>query len=183
MLIRHAEPSRDAAACAAIYAPFVRETAVSFEEIPPGAAAMAERMLTLTQTFPWLIADDDGQTAGYAYASRHKERAAYRWAADVTAYVAESHRRRGVGRALYEALLGLLARQGFRTACAGITLPNPGSVALHEACGFRLVGVYEGIGFKAGAWRDVSWWQCALGPADEAEPSAPGPPVELDRAE
>jgi L-amino acid N-acyltransferase YncA len=181
VLIRHAEPSRDAASCAAIYAPFVRDSAVSFEEVPPGAAAMAERILTVSQSYPWLIAERDGETAGYAYASRHRERPGYRWAADVTVYVSDRHRRRGVGRALYDTLLDLLARQGFRAACAGITLPNDGSVGLHQACGFELVGVYRNIGWKAGAWRDVSWWQCPLGPpADDAPPDGPGPPVRLD---
>ncbi len=177
--IRHADPSRDAAACAAMYAPYVRDTAVSFEEHPPDAAAMEERIKVTEELYPWLVAERDGELAGYVYASQHRQRAGYRWAVDVGIYVAATHRRQGVGTVLYEALLPLLARQGIRSACAGITLPNPASVALHESSGFELVGVYRRIGWKAGAWRDVGWWQCQL-LTSEDEPHPPGPPVRLE---
>lgn len=179
MPIRHADPAGDAAAIAAIYAPFVEETAVSFEEQAPDGTAMAERIRTTTREYPWLVADIDGAVAGYAYASRHRARPGYRWAADVAVYVAEAHRRQGVGGALYGALLPLLTRQGLRSVCAGITLPNPPSVALHERCGFRPVGVYHRIGWKAGAWRDVGWWQRELAPAGTEPPAPPGPPAYL----
>ena len=175
MEISDAEPGRDAAACAAIYAPFVAETAVSFEEVAPDAAAMAQRIAATQQTYPWLVARAEQATLGYAYATAHRARPAYRWAAEVSVYVAAEHRGRGFGRAMYAALLGLLARQGIHTACAGITLPNPASVDLHEAVGFTPVGVYREIGFKAGAWYDVGWWQCRLREAD-AHPAPPGPP-------
>ena len=178
-MIRHADAARDAAACAAIYAPFVTDSWVSFEEDPPDAEEFARRIASTTERYPWLVADD-GTVIGYAYAAAHRERAAYRWAADVAAYVAEPARRRGVGRALYGELLATLARQGFQVACAGVTLPNPASVALHEACGFRPVGIYRRIGFKAGAWRDVGWWQLELVPAADGVPPEPGPPAELD---
>lgn len=179
VLIRHADPTRDGAACAAIYAPFVTGSAVSFEEQAPEAEAMARRIELVSREYPWLVAEREGAVAGYAYASQHRTRPAYRWTADVTAYVDGEHRRQGVGRALYDALLGLLARQGYHSACAGITLPNPASVALHEACGFRPVGIYRDVGWKAGAWRDVGWWQCRLAPAGPERPQAPGPPVQL----
>jgi L-amino acid N-acyltransferase YncA len=114
--------------------------------------------------------------AGFAYASRHRERAAYRWAVDVAVYVAESHRRRNVGRALYAGLLGILREQGFVKAYAGITLPNAASVGLHEAVGFVPTGVFCGEGFKLGQWRDVGWWELGLcpQPADPPEPRAIG---------
>ena len=179
MLIRHADPVKDAAACAAIYAPFVRDSAASFEEQPPSVEEFAGRIERISHTYPWLVAEEGDALAGFAYASRHRERPAYRWAADVAAYVAEDHRRRGVGRALYEALLGLLASQGLRIACAGITLPNEASVALHESCGFTAVGIYRRIGWKAGAWRDVGWWQLELGAPTDAPPPEPGPPPRL----
>ena len=179
MLIRHADAARDAAACAAIYAPFVRDTAVSLEEEAPDDGELATRIERISRTHPWLVADEDHEVLGFAYGSHHRERAAYRWAADVAVYVDAGHRRAGIGRALYEALLELLARQGLRAACAGITLPNPASVALHQAVGFRPVGVYRRIGFKHGAWHDVGWWQVELGSADDGPPGEPGPPVRL----
>lgn len=179
-MIRHAEAARDAAACAAIYEPFVTGSHVSFEEEPPDADEFARRIESTTTRYPWLVADA-GAVVGYAYAAAHRERAAYRWAADVAVYVAERSRRRGVGRALYAKLLTLLARQGIQVACAGVTLPNPASVALHEACGFQPVGIYRRIGWKAGRWRDVGWWQVELIPAGDGVPPEPGPPASLDR--
>lgn len=176
VVIRHAHAARDAAACAAIYRPFVTDSYVSFEDEPPDPAEFARRMDRISESYPWLVADDDGTVIGYAYACAHRDRAAYRWAADVAVYVAEQSRRRGVGRALYATLLKLLTRQGIQVACAGVTLPNPASVALHEACGFRPVGIYRRIGWKAGAWRDVGWWQLELVPAAGGRPPEPGPP-------
>jgi L-amino acid N-acyltransferase YncA len=154
MQVRPADPARHAAACAAIYAPHVDPGPASFEETPPPAGEIARRMET---AHLWLVAEEDGVVLGYAYASPHRERHAYRFAADVAAYVREPGR--GVGRALYDVLLPALRERGFRHACAGIALPNAASVALHERFGFRLVGVYEQIGFKGGEWRDVGWWQ------------------------
>jgi phosphinothricin acetyltransferase len=171
MLIRDADAERDAGACAAIYAPYVRDTPISLEERAPTAQEIAERIETTTQTHPWLVAEDAADVLGYAYATRHRTRACYRWATDVTVYVAPQSQRRGVGRALYQTLFGLLAEQGFRIACAGITLPNDASVGLHEALGFKPVGVYRDIGWKHGAWYDVGWWQLKL--------AAGGPPREL----
>jgi L-amino acid N-acyltransferase YncA len=175
MLIRDAISERDAGACAAIYAPYVRDTVISLEERPPTPEELAGRIETITKTHPWLVAQDEDEVIGYAYAARHRERAAYRWAADVALYVAPARHRRGAGRALYETLFDLLAQQGFRIACAGITLPNEASVGLHEALGFEPVGVYRRIGWKLGAWRDVGWWQLELG--GDGPPREPEPPV------
>ncbi len=161
----------DAAACASIYAPFVSDSAVSFEVQPPGAAEMARR---IAAAHAWLVAEDDGEVAGFAYGGSHRARAAYRWATEVSVYVHAQHRRRGIGRALYGELLTLLARRGLQVALAGITLPNPGSIALHEALGFEPVGVYRRIGWKAGAWHDVGWWQIELVPAQDGPPPEPG---------
>jgi phosphinothricin acetyltransferase len=158
-MVRPADPARDAAACAAIYAPEVTDGYATFEEEPPGAEAIAARMAA---AHAWVVDERDGAIAGYAYGASFMERAAYRWAASVAVYVDAAHQRRGVGRALYEALLPALAERDLRWAMAGIALPNPGSVALHEALGFRRAGLFEAIGFKAGAWRDVAWYQRAL---------------------
>jgi L-amino acid N-acyltransferase YncA len=179
VIIRHADPERDAAACAAVYAPHVSGGVASFEEQPPSAGDFIGRIERITARYPWLVAEQGGELAGYAYGSEHRERAAYRWATDVTAYVSPDHQRRGIGRALYGALLGLLRAQGLQVACAGITLPNDASVALHEACGFEPVGIYPRIGWKAGAWWDVGWWELELIARTDGRPPEPGPPAAL----
>jgi phosphinothricin acetyltransferase len=181
MLIRDADPSRDAGACAEIYAPYVLETAISFEEVPPTPEEMAARIELTTRAYPWLIAEVDGRTVGFAYGSVHRQRAVYRWAADVAVYLADDAKRRGIGRRLYETLLDLLARQGVHVACAGIALPNDASVALHESVGFVPVGVYRRIGFKHGRWHDVGWWQCELLSSDGDAPPELTAPVRIDR--
>ncbi len=174
--IRSADPDADAAACAAIYAPHVQGSPVSFEERAPGAEELAARIRRVSATHPWLVAEVDGEVVGYAYGCPHRERPAYRWAADVSVYVAADHVGHGHGRALYEALFERLRRQGFRKACAGITLPNPASLALHEGLGFAQVGVSRRIGWKDGAWRDVGWYQLELAPPSADPPAEPLPP-------
>jgi len=176
-VIRHADPAADAAACAAIYGFYVAETVASFEEEPPDVEAMRGRIARTSATHPWLVAEDPaGRVVGYAYGSQHRERASYRWECDVAVYVAHDHRGRGVGRALYGALLPSLREQRFHVVCAGITLPNDASVRLHESFGFEPVGVYREIGWKAGAWHDVGWWQLRLGDG-AAPPPEPRPPA------
>jgi L-amino acid N-acyltransferase YncA len=174
MEIRHAEAADDAAACAAIYGPYVRNTVISFEERPPSAEELAARIERYTRTHPWLVAEDDGHVIGFAYACPHRERPAYRWAADVSVYVDRAHHRRGIGRRLYGELLELLDRQGIYTVCAGVTLPNEASVGLHEGFGFKPVGIYRRIGFKAGEWWDVGWWQLSLREPSGSAPEEPG---------
>ncbi len=137
---------------------------------------MAERIARLSATHPWLVAELDGEVVGYAYAAPHRERAAYRWAVNVSIFVAPGQRRRGLGRALYGELFERLRRQGFQVALAGITLPNEASVALHESLGFVRVALYPRIGWKAGAWRDVGWWQLELAPPGADAPAEPAPP-------
>lgn len=162
----------DAVAIAAIYAPYVTGAVVSFETEPPDAEEMGRRM-TAPPLLPWLVAERDGHIVGYAYALAHRARAAYRWGADVSVYLDESERGSGTGRALYAPLLDTLRDLGYAGAYAGITLPNPASVGLHEAMGFTLVGIYRRVGFKLGRWHDVGWWQLPLvdpPPADPAEP-------------
>jgi L-amino acid N-acyltransferase YncA len=171
--IRDADAARDGAACAAIYAPNVEGSPVSFEERAPGAAEMSARIERTRATHQWLVAESGGEVVGYAYACPHRERPAYRWAVDVSVYVAADRRGEGHGPRLYAELFERLRRQGFRTACAGITLPNPASVALHERLGFAPAGVVRAIGWKAGAWRDVGWWQLELAPPDAEPPPEP----------
>ena len=164
----------DAPAIHRIYAPIVRDTVISFELEPPSVEEIARRIEYTLRDFPWLVDEREGEVAGYAYASRHRDRAAYQWSVDVSCYVDERFRGRGIGKRLYVALLKVLRRQGFQSALAGIALPNAGSVALHESVGFVPLGVYRDVGFKLGRWRDTGWWQCSLG-EPPAEPPAPTP--------
>ena len=154
--------SDDAEGILGIYAPIVRETTISFELEPPTLEEMRRRIETTLARLPWLVCEAEGQVLGYAYASKHRERAAYQWSVDVSVYVAEEARGRGLGRKLYTPLLAMLTDLGYYTALAGIALPNPASVGLHETMGFTPIGVYRNIGYKMGAWRDVGWWQKQL---------------------
>jgi L-amino acid N-acyltransferase YncA len=160
-VIRLATPN-DAVGVQAIYAPIVRDTAISFELEPPTVEDMAKRMAETLARLPWLVCEHRGDILGYVYASQHRTRPAYQWSVDVSVYVHGQARRAGVGRALYRSLFALLALQGFYNAYAGITLPNPASVGLHESLGFQAVGVYRAVGYKLGAWHDVGWWQLTL---------------------
>ena len=171
--VRVASPRRDADRVAEIYGPYVSDSVVSFEEVPPTTSEMAERIQSVLAWTPWLVAEDDnGRVIGYAYGSRHRDRPGYRWSVDVSVYVEVSWQRRGVGRALYADLIALLRRQRFVNVYAGIALPNEGSVALHEAIGMTLIGVYERVGYKLGSWPDVAWYGMRLQDpgADPPEP-------------
>jgi phosphinothricin acetyltransferase len=152
----------DAAAVQTIYAPIVEHTAISFEEVAPSTKEMAQRIASIAASHAFLVAEDDGGVVGYAYGSPHRARPAYRHSAEVTVYVAEQARRSGVATALYAGLLPVLKKKGFHAAFAGVALPNPGRLALHQAAGFLPVGVFEQVGFKFGRWHDVSWWQRIL---------------------
>jgi L-amino acid N-acyltransferase YncA len=156
----------DAAACAAVYAPYVTDTAVSFEVEPPSAATMAERIGRAEERYAWLVLVDGERVLGYAYGGAFAPRAAYRFACEVSVYLEVGLRRTGGGRALYEALLPALAARGYRRAFAGMTLPNDASAGLHRALGFAPSGVYREVGYKDGAWHDVAWMQKSLVPDD-----------------
>lgn len=160
----------DAAQVLAIYAPFCRDTPVTFELEPPSEVEMVRRILGTLEHWPWIVVEDHGEVAGYAYATRFRERLAYRWTVEVTVYVQAGYRREGVGRGLYASLLGLCTLQGYVNAIAAITLPNEPSVGLHRALGFREVGIYRHVGYKCGAWHDVGLWQQMLRAPEEDPP-------------
>jgi L-amino acid N-acyltransferase YncA len=164
----------DAAQIAAIYAPSVVAAATSFEVQPPGSVEMARRVAATLTTHPWLVVDRSGEILGFCRSGRFRDRPAYQWSVEVSAYAHAEARRSGVARALYETLFTILVMQGFYTAYAGIALPNAASVALHEAVGFTPVGVYRAAGYKLGAWHDVGWWQRPLQPL-ASDPSPPKP--------
>lgn len=175
-VIRLATPA-DGAALAAIYAPAIAEP-TSFELERPSPAEMARRVSTTLLRTPWLVCEHQDRVLGYTYAGPHRDRPAYQWSVEVSAYVSAGFHRRGVARALYTSLFAVLTLQGFRNAYAGIALPNPASIGLHTAMGFTSVGVYHGVGYKLGAWHDVAWFELAL--ADRvADPAPPRPLAEL----
>ncbi|HET7901771.1 MAG TPA: GNAT family N-acetyltransferase, partial [Candidatus Nanopelagicales bacterium] len=159
-MIRPARPE-DCAAMAAVYAPYVEGTWISFEEVAPDAAELARRMAA-QPLLPWLLAEEDGAVVGYAYASHHRARPAYRWSVDVSVYLAAAAVGRGLGTGLYGALLPLLRDLGYVSAYAGVAEPNPASTALHARLGFTPVGTFRDVGFKLGGWRDVTWHHLRL---------------------
>lgn len=160
----------DAQACAEIYAPYVLDTAITFETEAPGAEEMARRIAATAATHAWLVLEDDGQVVGYAYGSPFKERAAYRFACEVSVYLATDRRGSGGGRQLYDVLLDRLGSQGYRVAAGGMTQPNAASARLHAALGFEPVGTFRRVGWKHGRWHDVAWMQRDIG-----DPAAPDP--------
>jgi L-amino acid N-acyltransferase YncA len=172
--IRLATPD-DAEQIQGIYAPYCA-TPISFEMQPPGVEEMRGRLVKVLGPYPWLLCEDGEEVLGYAYASQHRERAAYRWSVDTTVYIRQGRQRRGLGRALYTSLLAMLPLQGYINAYAGVTLPNAASVGLHEAMGFQPVGVYRQVGFKCGVWHDVAWFERPLQP----RPDEPAPPRRLE---
>jgi len=163
----------DGEALAAIYGPAVTGSVASFELEAPSAAEMARRVGATMPAHPWLVLERTGRVTGFAYAHPFHPRAAYDWSVETSIYVYPDHWRSGAGRALYTALLAILRAQGFCRAVAGVSLPNPASVGLHESMGFRPVGVYHRIGWKFGAWHDVGHWELDLRP----DAGAPPPPV------
>jgi L-amino acid N-acyltransferase YncA len=167
--------SRDAASIAEIYGPIVTSTPISFEVEPPDEHEFQRRIAKVLPAHPWLVCEYQQQLAGYAYASRHHERAAYQWSVDTSVYVHSNFRRRGIGQALYTSLFRILIAQNYYNAYAGITLPNPGSVGLHESVGFKRLCVYRNVGYKLGTWYDVGWWELSL----QAVTSTPASPRSL----
>ena len=162
----------DAPGMLEIYGPVVRDTAISFETCPPDTEEFCGRIRTSLEQRLWLVCESNGVIGGYAYATQFNPRESYIWSVEVSVYVHPAFHRRGIGRALYMSLFRCLALQGYCTAVARITLPNPASVALHESMGFQAVGVNRGIGYKHGQWHDVGIWQMEIQPRPPS-PMAP----------
>lgn len=164
---------QDAEQILAIYAPFVWETTVSFETDVPRLDEMQARIQAYMTRYPYLVCEDNGQIAGYAYVSSHRGRTAYQWSVESSVYTHVDYRKRGLARRLYRVLFTILRLQGFYNVYAGIARPNPASISFHEAMGFTLLGVYEKIGYKFGAWHDVAWYSLALQADYPENPRAP----------
>jgi len=173
-IIRLAQ-STDAQQIQAIYAPIVRDTFISFEEVIPDVAEIERRITNTLKQYPYLVCDIDGQIAGYCYASAFRTRQAYQWTTETTVYVHPDFHRRGIARGLYTALLNVLRGQGYLNVVGVIALPNDASVRLHEMFGFEKIGVFKNMGYKLADWRDTGWWQLELNPM----PPNPTPPIPI----
>lgn len=156
----------------AIYAPYIESTSFTFETEKPSVEKFTERIRTYLLDWPWLVCEIDGMIAGYAYATRYRERTAYQWCTESSVYIHDDFQRTGIARALYNSLFEILKRQGFRNVYAVINLPNEKSVAFHESCGFRYFATYENVGYKLGKWKNVGWWRLILNEFED-EPAAP----------
>ena len=176
--IRLASPS-DAAAVLAIYAPHILHTAFTFETEVPSIENFAQRIITYQENWPWLVYEADGFIAGYTYATKHRERAAYQWCVESSVYVHTDHQQKGIAKALYTALFKILQYQGCRNVYAGITLPNDKSIAFHKNFGFAWLGDYSKIGYKLKRWNTVSWWQLQINDYSD-DPVAPMKFVEVE---
>ncbi|WP_089821929.1 arsinothricin resistance N-acetyltransferase ArsN1 family B [Halogranum amylolyticum] len=168
----------DAAAVQRIYAPYVEDTAITFELEPPSTAELRDRIRDTLADYPWIVCEVDGDVVGYAYAGPIRKREAYQWSVESSVYVDSAHHRNGVARGLYESLLELLELQGYITVYAVATLPNPASVAFHESFGFEQDAAFEKMGYKGGEWHDVGWWSHTL----RDHPDDPDPPLSLSAA-
>lgn len=178
--LRFAVPE-DGAALVQIYGQYI-DTPVTFECVRPTAAEFSERIRTISAVYPYLVCEIGGRIAGYAYAHRQMERAAYQWNAELSIYLDRACTSQGVGKKLYGALMELLRMQGVRNVYGGVTVPNEKSERLHAGMGFRRIGVYRHTGYKCGAWRDVAWFERELIACD-AGPDGPILPVgELPQA-
>lgn len=162
----------DAAMILDIYGPVVASSSISFETSPPSLARMEARIADTLKSFPWLVAEKDGMVIGYCYAGKHSSRGAYNWSAVVSVYISDKHHGQGLGTMLYKELIPLMKSLGYYNLYAVITLPNPGSIALHEKNGFSHVGSFNRMGFKHGRWHDVGWWECRIQSDRESGPSA-----------
>jgi L-amino acid N-acyltransferase YncA len=170
-MIRIASPG-DAKGMLDIYAPYIENTSFTFETETPSIEAFGDRIDSYLVTYPWLVCELDGRVAGYAYASKHRERTAYQWSVESSVYIHNDYLRCGVGRALYIALIEILKLQQFRNVYAVINLPNERSVVFHESMGFEYFAVYRNVGYKLGKWKNVGWWQLQLNEYI-SEPPAP----------
>ena len=179
MNIRTATPE-DAPALLDIYAPYVRDTAITFEYQVPTSEEFADRIRNTLKKYPYLIAEENGELLGYAYASAFKLRAAYNWSVETSVYVRQGEHRKGAGSALYEALEECLRRQHVCNLCACITYPNPASIAFHEQLGYRVTAHFHSSGFKLGEWHDIVWMEKRLCPHEiPPEPFLPFPELNL----
>ena len=162
VIIRSAE-QRDAESILDIYTPYITDTPVSFETEIPSIEVFRQRILDYQEKLPWLVCEINDVMAGYTYATDHRQRSAYDCSKELSVYIHQDFKHRGIATGLYTALIEILIHQGVTNVLAGIALPNPESVGFHERFGFKLVGIYHNVGFKLGQFHDVGWWELSIG--------------------
>ncbi|MDR1862421.1 MAG: GNAT family N-acetyltransferase [Treponema sp.] len=154
----------DAVSIATIYNYYIKNTVITFEEIPVSINEIGKRIREIGAKYPWLVWEESGAVTGYAYADAWKERSAYRRAAELSIYIKPDFQGKGIGRALFSRVLEEVRKTGIHALVSGITLPNEASVALHEKFGFKNIACFNEIGFKSGKWLDVGYWELILPP-------------------
>ena len=174
MIVRVAD-IKDASSILEIYQPYIENTSFTFEIVVPSLDDFKKRIDEYLQNWPWLVCEDNGVIAGYAYGSKYRERTAYQWCVEVSIYIHDDFQKRGIGQALYESLLEILKVQGYRNVYAVINLPNDKSVTFHESCGFSFFALYPKVGYKLGQWKNVGWWQINLNEYN----TRPAPPIKF----
>lgn len=179
MIIRQANKN-DASAILDIYKPYIKNTSFTFETEVPALDDFQKRINDYLENWPWLVCEDNKQIAGYAYGSKHRERKGYQWCVESSIYIHDDYLHRGVGKVLYETLLEILKKQGYRNVYAVINLPNERSVKFHEKCGFVFFAMYPNVGYKMGKWKNVGWWQKNLNEYN-SEPDPPSKFSEMNK--
>ena len=161
----------DAAALAAIHAPYAAETAVTFQVEPSTESMFRHKIQEISPRYPFLVCEEEGRIAGFAYAAAFRTKEAYQWDVELTVYLARDCQGKDIGSGLYQRLLTLLRAQGFAAAYACVTVPNEASDALHRRFGFREVGRFPASGYKLGRWHDVVWYHLPLGELPDPPPA------------
>jgi len=164
--------SGDAESIQEIYSYYVKNTSITFEIEVPSVDEMRKRVKNISSVYPWFVYEENGEVKGYSYASKHRERAAYRWSVDFAVYVDSVSQGKGIGKELFLRLIDSVTSLGYYNAFGIITLPNSRSISLHESSGFVLTGITENCGYKLGSWHNVGIWQLKLRNA-EGEPAEP----------
>lgn len=164
----------DVVSILAIYAPYVTDSAITFEYDVPSEEEFRQRIRTISAEYPYFVCESDGQIIGYAYAHRHMERAAYQWNAEISIYIRQGFTGKGLGKTMCQALIDLLRLQGIRNVFSCVTIPNERSAHLHHSMEFSTEGIFQNAGYKCGKWQTIAWFRKKIAPyTNEPAPFLP----------
>lgn len=170
----------DVVSILAIYAPYVTDSAITFEYDVPSEEEFRQRIRTISAEYPYFVCESDGQIIGYAYAHRHMERAAYQWNAEISIYIRQGFTGKGLGKTMCQALIDLLRLQGIRNVFSCVTIPNERSAHLHHSMEFSTEGIFQNAGYKCGKWQTIAWFRKNIAPYTN-EPALFLPISRIDR--